>query len=227
MMRRILRPEDLFYPTQGHPVETLANLEKIPIRENGEPLVELRAVCPALGLIPRRPEVTLRAREGVAERLNQAQCFLSETRPGYRLGILEAWRDLGTQARWHRLVRLAARLLHPTWPAALIREAANKYVAATDALAPAPHTTGGAIDLTLITPDGRRLRLGPWGNLASARTAYPHLPAETKEYRALLCAVMSAAGFSNYEEEWWHWSYGDCGWALRTHQPAALYGRIT
>lgn len=27
-----------------------------------------------------------------------------------------------------------------------------------------------------------------------------------------------------YEEEWWHWSFGDSGWALRTGAAHAVYG---
>ena len=34
---------------------------------------------------------------------------------------------------------------------------------------------------------------------------------------------MAAQGFTNYEEEWWHFDYGDPSWARLTGQPAC-YG---
>jgi D-alanyl-D-alanine dipeptidase len=35
---------------------------------------------------------------------------------------------------------------------------------------------------------------------------------------------MDAAGFINYLQEWWHWSYGDRYWAFQTSAEATLYG---
>ena len=37
---------------------------------------------------------------------------------------------------------------------------------------------------------------------------------------------MSSTGLTNYPSEYWHWSYGDQGWAYRGGHPAALYGMI-
>ena len=55
-------------------------------------------------------------------------------------------------------------------------------------------------------------------------TAATTISAEAAAHRAVLGAAMTAAGFINYPTEWWHWSYGDRYWALRTGAPAALYG---
>jgi D-alanyl-D-alanine dipeptidase len=229
--RRIVAPEDLFAPIAGHPVETIANLDAIPITDNGEPLVDLRAACPGIRVEPRVDvwgwrNLTLWARQGVAERLNAAQRYLDAHHPGQTLIIVDAHRSAGQQARMHRICRLLFRLTHPTWPSALVREAANRLVATPDAVHPPPHTTGGAVDVYLRGPDGRPVFVGGAGfRPSTALTAYPHLDDETRQYRAVLCEAMNAAGFSNYEEEWWHWSWGDSGWALRTNQPAAFYGR--
>jgi D-alanyl-D-alanine dipeptidase len=38
---------------------------------------------------------------------------------------------------------------------------------------------------------------------------------------------MLGAGITNYPSEYWHWSYGDQGWAYRGGEPNALYGAIT
>ena len=37
---------------------------------------------------------------------------------------------------------------------------------------------------------------------------------------------MTEAGFSNCYDEWWHWSYGDAGWARRLCLPHAIYGLV-
>ena len=37
---------------------------------------------------------------------------------------------------------------------------------------------------------------------------------------------MIEAGFSNCRDEWWHYSYGDAGWAVRTGAPTCMYGLI-
>jgi D-alanyl-D-alanine dipeptidase len=35
------------------------------------------------------------------------------------------------------------------------------------------------------------------------------------------------AGFSNCYDEWWHWSYGDAGWACRLGHSHAIYGLVS
>lgn len=89
-----------------------------------------------------------------------------------------------------------------------------------------PHTTGGAVDLSL-TLDGVPLFLGSGFDQFDkfAWTAYY----ETKDsvwrpLRRLLYWRMIDAGFVNYPLEWWHFSYGDQEWAMKTGQPRALFG---
>lgn len=220
-----LRPEDLYSYTPRHPVETIANLDKVPIRENGEPLVDLRLSCPGILVQPlARGKKTLHARDAVARRLNTAQNCLQQQAPGYQIIVVDAWRSMSQQVFWHRLAKVVSRLRHPFWPPHMVREMANKYVAAPDCLAPPPHSTGGAIDVRLRNAGGQ-VSMGP-RNPAACRTAYVHLSPAQRANRQLLCAALELAGFSNYEEEWWHWSYGDSGWALRTNQPHACYGAV-
>ena len=95
---------------------------------------------------------------------------------------------------------------------------------------PAPHATGGALDLTLCYR-GRPLPMGTefddFTNLA--QTAYFEtngMAGEAEAFRntrRLLYNMMTAAGFVNYSEEWWHYSYGDRLWA-RTFGKTPIYG---
>jgi D-alanyl-D-alanine dipeptidase len=221
----IRRAEDLYALTPTHPVETITNLDKIAIQENGEPFVDLRVACPCLVIQPLASgKRSLFARAAVARRLNEAQSFLKESAPGYQIVVVDAWRPMSQQRFWHNLFKLLFRVRHPFWPRFLVREAANKYVAAPDSLAPPPHSTGGAVDVRLQGPDGKLVSMGP-RTPDACRTAYSNLSPVQKQNRDRLYAALEAAGFSNYEEEWWHWSYGDSGWALRTNQPCAFYGQ--
>ena len=47
-----------------------------------------------------------------------------------------------------------------------------------------------------------------------------------KKNRALLRSVLEPTGLTNYADEWWHWSFGDNGWALRVGAPCAVYGPV-
>lgn len=49
---------------------------------------------------------------------------------------------------------------------------------------------------------------------------------QIRDNRRVLFSVMTQAGFANYPDEWWHWSYGDQEWAQITKQSAAMYGEI-
>lgn len=55
---------------------------------------------------------------------------------------------------------------------------------------------------------------------------YEHEESPARENRRLLVRTMENAGFSNYPQEWWHYNYGNRGWAERTGQSHAVYGYI-
>ncbi|MEV1002288.1 M15 family metallopeptidase [Nonomuraea sp. NPDC050202] len=73
-----------------------------------------------------------------------------------------------------------------------------------------------------ITP----VNAGPEESGGACCTHHPALPSRPRANRRLLAQAMSAAGFTNYPTEWWHWSYGDRYWALTTGAPAAVYGPL-
>lgn len=97
---------------------------------------------------------------------------------------------------------------------------------------PPAHTTGGAVDLTIVGPDGAELAMGTgfdaftrktttdWFERASADDA----DAEVLRNRRLLYHAMCDAGFVNLPSEWWHYSYGDTNWARATGQPVRYGG---
>ena len=49
---------------------------------------------------------------------------------------------------------------------------------------------------------------------------------EAMQNRRFFYQIMKKAGFSNYPEEWWHWSFGDNMEAANTGKKHAIYGGI-
>jgi zinc D-Ala-D-Ala dipeptidase len=69
------------------------------------------------------------------------------------------------------------------------------------------HNLGLAVDLTLIGGDGRELDMGTPFDTFSAAAHTANASGEVAVNRALLVGLMEAEGFTNYEKEWWHFSY--------------------
>jgi zinc D-Ala-D-Ala dipeptidase len=124
----------------------------IPVQECGEPLVDLRDV-PGVAVDERKRDpdgLWLHARLGVAKRVREVQ---RTSRPGLRLLLIEAYRPIETQHHYFEEYVAKLALRHPEWDPATLRSNASRYV-------DPPHSTGGAIDLTLIDEDGRELDMG-------------------------------------------------------------------
>ena len=194
-------------------------LNRVPIRENNEPLVDLREYCPTVlcapGCLPY-------LRRTVADRLNAANAALP---PGYRFRAHSALRTLDMQAKmyWENHEKLKTE--KPHLPASALRRITNKYFAAPDYPAPPGHTTGGAVDVNLQFEKRDVDVTAPTKGWEAAYTWSDKIGPEAKANRTLLINALLGAGFSNCRDEWWHWSYGDSAWAVRMGAPFALYGR--
>lgn len=147
--------------------------------------------------------------------------------------IFDAYRPPAVQRALYDAYAARVRAEHPDYTPAQLAAAVDDFVALpqADPARPAPHTTGGAVDLTLCL-HGRPLDMGTAFDDFSpaARTAWLETDCRAPEFRAaranrrLLYHTLCAAGFVNYSEEWWHYSYGDRLWA-RTHGKTPLYGQ--
>lgn len=90
-----------------------------------------------------------------------------------------------------------------------------------------PHTTGGAVDLTLAYR-GEPLALGTDFDAFSplaALHAFESSDSLTRRLRRVLSESLVQAGLVPYELEWWHWSFGDDVWAFAKGRPA-IYGVV-
>ncbi len=180
-------------------------------------------------------------REGVLEKLLQAQAALSAQQPGWHLQIFDAYRPIAVQQfmvdyTFHQLVY--AEGLDPL---ALSDERRSRFeskvlqfwaVPSLDPSMPPPHSTGSAIDLAFTDAAGKAVDMGSPIDEISPRS-YPNYFANSDDialrkahyHRELLAKVMADAGFRQHPNEWWHFSAGDQLWAWQAGNGAIVrYG---
>jgi D-alanyl-D-alanine dipeptidase len=229
MPSRTSHPQPVGHDARNAYGESLARLRRIQIEDCGEPLVDLLEHCPGLRFRGEHPRFDVPvghwARQTVAEMLRRVMEILPS---GLTLEALDAFRPISVQRRTYRCLLEELRTEHPQWSRATLIRYANRFVAPPDARTPPPHSTGGAIDVRVLTPDGSPLEMNaPFdAGRKSAPTFVRGLSSETMRNRRILWDAMSEAGFTNYLGEWWHWSYGEPGWALRTERATAIYGPL-
>jgi D-alanyl-D-alanine dipeptidase len=201
----------------------------VPIEAVEEPLVPVDAIGRRVIDVPRYHQSGLPGalprnwiREGVAARLHAVAEALPD---GMTLVVWDGYRPIATQAALFHGYLDELTMVHPDWPADALEDAAARYVTppSRSALAPPPHLTGGAVDLTLGDGDGRPLDLGTDFDAfvpeAGAR-ALEDTPGTARDLRRTLYWAMAGQGFTPYVEEWWHFDHGDQFWGLATGRAA-------
>jgi D-alanyl-D-alanine dipeptidase len=201
----------------------------VPIEPVEEPLVPIDAIGPRVIDVPRYHQAGLPGalprgwlREGVAARLDAVAASLPD---GMTLVVWDGYRPIETQAALFHGYLDELTMVHPDWPADALEDAAARYVTppSRSHLAPPPHLTGGAVDLTLGDGDGRPLDLGTDFDAfvpeAGAR-ALEDTPGQARDLRRTLYWAMAGQGFTPYVEEWWHFDHGDQFWGLATGRAA-------
>ncbi|MFI5385003.1 MAG: M15 family metallopeptidase [Fimbriimonadales bacterium] len=208
--------------------EPVSHLRHVPIRENGEPLVSWLGHPRIFQDQPRfnYKRETL-ARKSVVEFLWRAADALPR---GYKLGIIEGWRPPYIQRRMFKWSFKRFKDKYPDWSEAKLKRLASQFTAPMDERVPPPHSTGGAVDLMVADENNQVLdHLSPYQ--MRDHHAFPFdakdLSDEARHNRDLLAQALSTGGLTNYPSEYWHWSYGDQGWAYRGRHEHALYGAVT
>ena len=227
--------DDLIHEWAGRPVPDLQGTEAwrdVPLEPIDEPLVPVADIGPRVFDVPRYHRQGLPGamphgwvREGIAERLDRVAHSLPRE---MTLVVWDGYRPFETQASLFGSYVDELIAAHPDWPADALEEAAARYVTppSRSIVAPPPHLTGGAVDLTLGDPEGVPLDLGTDFDVftpeAGARS-FEASPGEVRDHRRILFWAMAAQGFTSYVEEWWHFDRGDQFWALVTGR-TAYYG---
>jgi D-alanyl-D-alanine dipeptidase len=201
--------------------EPIKRLRSVTIHDHGEPLVDLRDVCSEVNL---RPGCLPLLRRTVALMVREVQKNLPH---GCTLTVGTCLRTVEMQRGIRDHLTEKLRTEHPEWTPATLQRMLNRMVAPLDHRAPAPHTTGAAIDVGVDGPDGKPFRFSNDDDWWSCAPTYSDkLHDECRDNRMMLINVMEGAGLTNYLGEWWHWSYGDQGWALRVGRDVAYYGSV-
>ncbi|MBI2676066.1 MAG: M15 family metallopeptidase [Candidatus Aenigmarchaeota archaeon] len=218
--------------------EPLSELDKIIIRDNGELLTDISKACKHLFVRNDREKWDIcpiedpkarkfYLRKTVALMLSEAASFLPKN---YSFLLLSAYRTIEEQKKAYERIMEMLKKEHPEWPYHVLRREANKYVHPPDARTPPGHCTGGAVDLTVCTSEGRPIDMTSpfkWPSPEAMKVSGTYsrlISGEARQNREILIKSMSGAGFTNYPGEWWHWSYGDSCWAYRLGKKVAIYG---
>ncbi len=207
--------------SKGSP-EPMAALDRVAEIESGEPLARLAEAAPSV-LIARESVIPY-LRKTVAERLENAARSLPE---GLKIGVTDAWRPFARQKRIYDFIFRCAQEAFPQRSHAALKRTVNALVHAYDRKAPPGHCTGAAVDVWLFDAQGEPIDVSaPFSRYQTHWTYSLGLEPRAAEMRMTLVEAMLNAGFSNCREEWWHYSYGDAAWAVRTGQSSCVYGKI-
>lgn len=223
--------------------------QRIPIQECEEPLVPIP--LEQFAVVHPHPYAVLGApygerspyyvRVGVLQALHQAQAHLQTTNSGWQIQIFDAYRPIAVQ---QFMVDYTYQQLLQDWqnkhpdrdnknpPKDELLTQVYKFWAAPsqDMATPPPHSTGAAIDITLVNAHHQVVDMGSAIDEISERS-YPNHFANRPggenfhHHRTILSQVMGAAGFRQHPNEWWHFSLGDQLWAWLGKTPVAHYGR--
>ncbi len=182
---------------------------------------------PLLGM--KFAESSCYVRKEVHEKLVDASNLLPK---GYRLRIWDAWRPFALQ---HELYTSYSEKIVNEFglekrseeeKKTIIRKFVSEPVENRNL--PPVHTTGGAIDVTIIDSNGKEIDMG---TEFDAFTDLTHTAAfenqknlTVRDNRRMLYQIMTSVGFTNLPSEWWHYDYGDRFWAYYNNKPAMYDG---
>jgi D-alanyl-D-alanine dipeptidase len=230
--------------------------QQIPIQECGEPLIAIP--LEKFAVESPHPYEKLGAdyqgrspyylRQGVLTALIKTQTYLQQRHQGWKIKIFDAYRPVEVQqfmvdytfAWLLQQRRLEKENLSGEQRQKLLEEVYQIWAVPSDnPTTPPPHSTGAAVDLTLVDEMGNTLDMGGEIDELSPRSHPDYYAlstsAEALSYHArrqLLYEVMQEAGFCRHLGEWWHFSLGDQMWAWQQNRDnsnkflTARYGRV-
>lgn len=171
-------------------------------------------------------------REGVAKKLLEAKELLPK---GFTFEILDAWRPYEVQLTlFNDYCNELSKKYSADMTEAEIRKKAREFVSVPEKNKPIGyvHSTGGAVDITILDADGKRLDMGTEFDVFSQKshTAWyeeNETNEEIRNNRRMLHNVLTACGFTNFPTEWWHYDFGDSFWAFYTQSEAIYSSKYT
>ena len=163
-------------------------------------------------------------RKGVMEQLLRALNLLPS---GCTFMIFDAWRPYNVQYSlyYNYFSSLADSMMYEDSSIHDLREITNQFVSLPERNLDISyvHSSGGAIDLTIVDSSGIPLDMGsPFDDFTiNSNTDYYEIHADNQAIcnnRRILYYAMTQCGFTNLPTEWWHYDYGDKFWSYYTGQ---------
>lgn len=166
-------------------------------------------------------------REPIFEKIGRISRLLDKE--DKRLIIRSVWRSFDHQRMlWDDCV-YSQQKKYPNMKMEEIHQIVSYFIAPEKE---STHTTGGAVDALIYdlkadrvmdfgTNDGLKIDLN--------KKCYPYHPeitSEAKKNRALLIGLFEAEDFVVDLKEYWHFDFGNAGWALEKRIDSAQYGII-
>ena len=175
----------------------------------------------------------IKLRQTVLVKLREAQNYLS-SKYGYKLKIWDGFRTIETQKKLYEDFFETFKEQHADLNDEEIRKEIEPYIAfpSLDPASPPPHNTGGVVDLTIVDQTGQELNMGTEFDDFSERANTNYFITKGKDEasadifhknRMILKEVMEHAGIIGYNDEWWHFNYGDQEWARNSGNDFAIY----
>lgn len=209
---------------------SLTDFEHIPIRENGDLLVELSLYDFLLEPVYFNQGVSkdrrIFLRKTVAEKLEKIQKDLNDC----KFKIWDGYRPRSVQQSIYERFWKELQTDHPEWDNQRLEVEVGIFVTAPyKSKRIPPHATGGSVDLTLTDSTGKELNMGTSFDHFGPESASLYFESRSdnsvaKANRKLLREVMLSQGFNSDTDEWWHFDYGNQKWAAELGHPEAVFG---
>ena len=198
------------------------------IKEDQSPLVSLKESGFNLMFEPSMMQgYEYRVREAVHEKIGRIGQSLEEQ--DKVLIIRSAWRSFDHQRRLWEKKFAVMQQKYPHRPAGEVKEIVSHFIAPPSK---SMHATGGAVDALIY--DLKNDCVMDFGNnegmkLELDETCYsyhPDISPEAQQNRQLLINLFEEEDFVVDILEYWHFDYGNAGWATEKGKEQARYGVI-
>jgi D-alanyl-D-alanine dipeptidase len=213
----------------------------IPICDNKEPLEILDetefVLEPAYFNMGVSDTKIIQLRSGAIERLREAKKNLQKISgcEGWNFKIWDGFRPIKVQNQLCINLKKDLKAKYPNWSEEELQKGVMEFLSppSTDLSAPAPHNTGGVVDLTLVDADGNEIPMGTdfddfteksYTDYFSKAGSKEKMANIYHENRILFKKIMESVGFINDTCEWWHFAYGTQAWAAAINEKHAIYG---
>lgn len=193
-------------------------------------IIDVQMQYPILGM--HNAEKKCFVRKEVYDMLFEAAKLLPK---GFKFRILDAWRPFALQRELYEVYSI--KIIDTFGLQNLLEEQQKKTISkfVSEPIAnrdvPPVHTTGGAIDITIIDDNGIELDMGTKFDAFTDKTHTAYfengMNDSIRDNRRLLYGIMTKVGFTNLPSEWWHYDYGDRFWAFYRKKPAIYRGVFT